>query len=258
MLGAYIGDIVGSVYEWNNIKTKDFPFFQAGCEFTDDSVMTCAVAKAIRAYLVQNRGPNLSDLLVSEMQRLGRQYPNAGYGGMFAKWLVSTNPTPYNSFGNGSAMRVSAAGWYAESLEEALNLAEASAEVTHSHPEGIKGAKATAAAIFLARQGLDKSEIKSYIETAYYKLPYPLDEIRPDYRFNETCQETVPQAMVAFFESTDFEDAIRNAISLGGDSDTLAAITGSVAEAYYGIPPALRQEAMDFLDSELKSVLPGF
>lgn len=237
MLGAIIGDVVGSVYEWNNIKTKDFEFFKPNCFFTDDTVMTVAVAKALlltrEKQSKANEKISFKKELIKQMQDFGKRFPNAGYGGMFAGWLVSDNPKPYNSFGNGSAMRVSPCGYIAVTLDEALLLAKVSAEVTHNHPEGIKGAQVIAAAIFLARCNRSKEEIKEYIEENFYTLDKTLDEIRPSYSFNETCQETVPQAIQAFLESTDFEDAIRNAISLGGDSDTLAAITGSIAWAYY-------------------------
>ena len=223
MLGAIIGDIVGSVYEWDNIKTKDFPLFSEKGSFTDDTVMTIAVADA----LMKGGTP---DEFIDSMKEIGRQYPNSGYGGGFSNWLFSDDREPYNSWGNGSAMRVSPCGWVAKSLDEAEALAEKSASVTHNHPEGIKGAQATAAAIYLARTGTKKDKIKEYIESNYgYDLRRTLDEIRPVYRFNESCQETVPEAIIAFLESTDFEDAFRNAISLGGDSDTLAAITGSIA-----------------------------
>lgn len=237
MLGAIIGDVVGSVYEWNNIKTKDFEFFKPNCFFTDDTVMTVAVAKALlltrEKQSKANEKISFKKELIKQMQDFGKRFPNAGYGGMFAGWLVSDNPKPYNSFGNGSAMRVSPCGYIAVTLDEALLLAKVSAEVTHNHPEGIKGAQVIAAAIFLARCNRSKNEIKEYIQDNFYPLDKSLDEIRLNYSFNETCQETVPQAIWAFLESVDFEDAIRNAISLGGDSDTLAAITGSIAWAYY-------------------------
>lgn len=231
MYGAIIGDIIGSVYEFNNIKTKDFPFFSNRSTYTDDSIMTIAVAKA----LMHSRDTQTSfkTTLIQCMREYGRQYPYAGYGGMFSQWLISETSEPYNSFGNGSAMRVSPCGLIAVTLQEALDLAKASAEVTHNHPEGIKGAQATAAAIFLAKYGKSKDEIKEYIEANFYTLDASLDDIRPGYFFNETCQETVPQAIVAFLESETYEDAIRNAVSLGGDSDTLAAITGSIAWAFY-------------------------
>lgn len=231
MYGAIIGDIVGSKYEFNNIKTKAFPFISEGCEFTDDTVMTVAVARALLRSIEEKRP--FKPILVQEMQSLGREYPHAGYGGMFSSWLYEENPQPYNSFGNGSAMRASPCGLIAVTLDEAVALARASAEVTHNHPEGIKGAEATAAAVFLARTGKSKEDIGGYICDHYYDLSQTLDEIRPTYWFNETCQSTVPQAIIAFLESTSYEDAIRNAISLGGDSDTLAAITGAIAWSYY-------------------------
>ena len=232
--GAVIGDIVGSKYEFNNIKTKDFPFLSDGCNYTDDTIMTIAVAKA----LLRIKYSDFTDFdvfLVEEMQRLGRFYsnPHGGYGGNFGQWLQSNLPHPYNSFGNGSAMRVSPCALFAVELDEALKLAEISASVPHNHPEGIKGAKAVTAAIFMAKTGKTKDEIKKYISEEFYPLTETLDDIRPYYTFNETCQQTVPQAITAFLESTDFEDAIRNAVSLGGDCDTLTAITGSIAWVYY-------------------------
>jgi len=249
MLGAIIGDIVGSVYEWKNIKTKDFPLFGEKNFFTDDTVMTIAVADALL-----NGGT--ADNFIGSMKKFGRLYPNSGYGGRFGSWVLSSDREPYNSWGNGSAMRVSPCAWYADSLKEAETLAEKSASVTHNHPEGIKGAQATAAAIYLARVGKKKAQIKRYIERKYmYDLSRTLDEIRPVYRFNETCQETVPEAIVAFLESNGFEDAIRNAISLGGDSDTLAAITGSIAEAAYDIESIITTNAFYHLDDTLSAVI---
>jgi ADP-ribosylglycohydrolase len=200
-----------------------------------------------------------SDDFIAVMKKYGRLYPDAGYGGRFMDWLGSDRSDPYNSWGNGSAMRVSAVGWAFDTLEQVEEYAEISAAVTHNHPEGIKGAKATATCIFLARKGKLKSEIKSFIESTYgYDLNRTLDEIRPDYQFNESCQETVPEAIIAFLESVDFEDAIRNAISLGGDSDTLAAITGSIAEAAYGVPEELTGQAKSFLDKTLFEVYMEF
>lgn len=232
MKGAIIGDIVGSRYEFNNIKTKKFPLFSEQCGFTDDTVMTVAVARALMA---GGKDPAaLANALIKEMRELGRAYPLAGYGSRFSWWLEMEEPRPYNSYGNGSAMRVSPCGFFADTLEEALALAETSAVVTHNHPEGIKGAKATAAAIFLARKGAEKETIREYIRENFYSLSESLDEIRPKYSFDESCQRTVPQAIQAFLESVDFEDALRNAISLGGDSDTIGAITGGIAWAYYG------------------------
>ena len=272
MLGAIVGDIVGSVYEWNNIKTKDFPLFRDDCFFTDDTVMTCAVAEAI-----MNGGQK--DDFIDSMKKYGRMYPDAGYGARFDAWIHSNDRSPYNSFGNGSAMRVSPCAWVMDATtgelpSEGKRLAQLSAEVTHNHPEGIKGAMATADAIFMCRyyfggycgdyeQPINdnpiecKRLIKEHIEQqyGYNLLSQSLDEIRPTYRFNETCQDTVPQVIVAFLESTDFEDAIRNAISLGGDSDTLAAITGSIAEAAYGIPEWIKDKALSYLDEPLKEVL---
>lgn len=252
MIGAIIGDIVGSVYEWDNIKTKGFPLFRQDCFFTDDTVMTLAIAEGLM------NGGSADDFVVA-MKKFGRLYPDAGYGGRFSGWLGSDNTDPYNSWGNGAAMRVSAASWAFDTLIEVEACAEISAAVTHNHPEGIKGAKATAACIFLARKGKSKSEIKTYIESKYgYNLDCTLDEIRPDYEFNESCQETVPEAIIAFLESIDFEDAIRNAISLGGDSDTLAAITGSIAEAAYGVPEEIKKQALGFLDIRLAGICNNF
>lgn len=249
MLGAIIGDIVGSVYEWHNIKTKDFPLFSEACFFTDDTVMTVAVAEAIK-----NGGK--SNDFIDSMKKWGRLYPDAGYGARFGGWILSNDREPYNSWGNGSAMRVSPCAWAFNTLEEVEQAAKNCAAVTHNHPEGIKGAQATAAAIFLAKNGASKNQIKTYICEKYgYDLSRTIDEIRPAYRFNESCQDTVPQAIIAFLESNDFEDAIRNAISLGGDSDTLAAITGSIAEAAYGVPEEIRQNALGFLDERIRTVV---
>lgn len=256
MLGAIIGDIVGSRFEWNNIKVKEFEFLTYKCAPTDDSVMTLALAQAI---LVSK--PDYSDLsknAVECMQTVGRDYPNCGYGGKFRQWVFSDNPQPYNSFGNGAAMRVSAAGFAATSLDEAKMLAKKITEVTHNHPEGLKGAEATVGAIYMARTGSSILEIRDFIDQNYYPMNFTLDGIRETYRFSENCQDTVPQALMAFFESTGFEDAIRNAISIGGDSDTLAAICGGVAEAYYGIPSEIRKHTLTFLDKQLLQILVAF
>lgn len=256
MLGAIIGDIVGSRFEWNNIKTKEFDFLTYKCFATDDSIMSLAVAQAI----LDCKGDysKLGTAAVTRMQEIGRPYPHCGFGGMFYQWIYSDNPQPYGSFGNGAAMRVSACGFAARSLEEAISLSRAVTEVTHNHPEGIKGAEATAVAIFMAREGKSILEIRDYIDKHYYPMDFTLDGIRDTYEFNETCQNTVPQAIMAFLESTDFEDAIRNAISIGGDSDTLAAITGGIAEAYYGIPTEIRKHALTFLDERLMKILVAF
>lgn len=228
MLGAIVGDIVGSIYEFNNHRSKDFPLFGVDCKFTDDTVLTIAVADCL-----MNNG-NYTEYI----KNYARKYTGRGYGGRFRQWISSESMEPYNSWGNGSAMRVSAVGFAYNDLEAVMNEAKRSAEVTHNHPEGIKGAQATAVAIFMARKGQSKEDIKTAIAQSFdYDLNRTVDEIRPTYVFNESCQETVPEAIIAFLESKDFEDAIRNAISLGGDSDTLACITGGIAEAFYGGVP---------------------
>ena len=256
MIGAIIGDIVGSRFEWNNIKTKEFEFLTHHCKVTDDSIMSLAVAKA----LLDCGGiyDNLGALTVSAMQEIGRPYPYCGYGGMFRRWIYSDNPAPYNSFGNGAAMRVSACGFAAKTLDEAITLSRKVTEVSHNHPEGIKGAESAAVCVFLAREGKSILEIRDYVNERYYPMNFTLDGIRDNYKFNETCQDTVPQAIMAFLESSDFEDAIRNAISIGGDSDTLAAITGGIAEAYYGVPIDIRKHALTFLDERLLKILTDF
>lgn len=253
MLGAIIGDIVGSRFEWNNHRSKDFEFLTYKCFPTDDSIMSLAIAQAI---LVSKKDhSDLSKNAIECMQNVGRNYLNCGYGGSFYGWIFSDDPKPYNSYGNGAAMRVSAAGFAANSIEEAKKLSRLVTEVSHNHPEGIKGAEATAVAIFMAKTGSNIFEIRDYIDKNYYPMNFTLDEIRDTYHFNETCQGTVPQALQAFFESTGFEDAIRNAISIGGDSDTVAAICGGVAEAYYGIPTDIRKHALTFLDQKLMQLL---
>jgi type I restriction enzyme M protein len=256
MIGAIIGDIVGSRFEFDNIKTKDFELFHPSCEFTDDSVMSLAIAKA----LLDCRGDysRLGDLTVKFMQSFGKLYPDCSYGVMFRNWLNSKTPAPYDSFGNGAPMRVSACGFAANSLDETISLSRMVTEVTHNHPEGVKGAEATAVSVFLARTGVKIPELRDYINKRYYPMDFSLDEIRDSYSFNETSQNTVPQAIMAFLESSDFEDAIRNAISIGGDSDTLAAITGAVAEAYYGTPVDVRKSALSYLDERLLKVLREF
>lgn len=232
MWGAIVGDIVGSMYEWNRIKTKTFPFFGKRCDYTDDSVLTAAVAEVL-----MDDAP-----VASVLQDWCRRHPGRGYGGMFAGWIESADPRPYGSFGNGAAMRVSPAAFLnrGRPLEEALAAADRATEVTHDHPEGMKGARATVHAIWLAFRGDDADRIRRTIESGYgYDLSRTADAIRPAYRFDETCQGTVPEALVCALESTDFEDAVRNAVSLGGDADTLAAIAGPVAEALHGVPDDL-------------------
>ena len=257
MLGAIYGDIVGSVFEFNNIRTKDFELFSEKSKFTDDTVMTLAVADALLHLDMARDIERFKNILIEKMHCYGDKYPYAGYGGHFRFWLREKQTGPYGSYGNGSAMRVSPVAWYANSLEECLDFAKASAEVTHNHPEGIKGAVVTAGATYLAKTGATMDEIKAFV-AKYYKIDFTLDEIRPTYEFNETCQDTVPQAMQAFFESISFEDAIRNAISIGGDSDTLAAITGAVAEAYYRMTDMEVQEVTSRLDQTLLKILTDF
>lgn len=256
MLGAIIGDIVGSRYEWDNHCSKDFELLTYKCFFTDDTVMSLAICEALMSS--KSSYDDLSRQSIKCMKEIGRKYPDCGYGGNFHKWMFSTTIEPYNSFGNGAAMRVSACGHVAKSLKEVKLLSEKVTQVTHNHSEGIKGAEAVSAAIYLAREGKNILEIGDYIRKKYYPLDFTLDQIRDTYQVNETCQETVPQALVAFFESVSFEDAIRNAISIGGDSDTLAAITGSIAEAYYGIPTDIRKHAITFLDERLLKILIEF
>lgn len=266
MIGAIIGDIVGSRFEFNNHRSKEFELFTDECEATDDSIMTLCIAKAIMETekIVNKRLDDydfgddyyllLEKMAIKYMQEIGRKYPNCGYGGRFAGWMFSDDPQPYNSFGNGAAMRISPVGFKARTKDEVYHLSEAVTKVTHNHKEGLKGAEATALAIFMARFGYTKSEIRDSINDYYYPLNFTIDEIRDTYKFNETCQETVPQAIQAFLESTSFEDAIRTAISVGGDSDTLAAITGSIAEAYYGVPLETKEKALSYLDDELRLI----
>lgn len=248
MLGAIFGDIVGSVYEFNNTKREDFPLLSKWSHPSDDSIMTLAVARA----LMNTWGRSDDEIkaeLVRSMQQLGRRYPNAGYGGSFSKWLYEKNPRPYNSFGNGSAMRVSSVGWLYQTLDDTLHAAALTAEVSHNHPEGIKGAQAIAASVFLARAGASKEEIFVYAMKTYgEKMIRTLDEIRPDYHFDVSCQGSVPEAILAFIESESYEDAIRKAVSIGGDSDTIACMAGAIAEAFYGMPGKLKRKALQILD----------
>lgn len=256
MIGAIIGDIAGSRFEWNNIKTKEFELLTSKCFFTDDTVMSLAICDA----LMRCGGDytNLAKQAVYSMQTIGRDYPNCGYGGRFQRWIFTSDPKPYHSWGNGSAMRVSGCGYAANSLEQAIELSRLVTEVTHDHPKGIKGAEATVAAVYLARTGKNLLEIRDYINEHYYPMNFTLDSIRDEYSFDVSCQGSVPQALEAFFESESFEDAIRNAISIGGDSDTIAAITGGIAEAYYGVPAGIRKHALTFLDERLLKILMEF
>ncbi len=253
IIGAISGDIIGSIYEFNSIKTKDFELFNRRSEFTDDTVMTLAIAN----WLVEDK--TSKDVLIKNLKRFGNEYPNAGYGGMFKKWLRQDNPDPYGSWANGSAMRVSPCAWVADSLEEAQDLAYQSAAVTHDHPEGIKGALATCDAIYLARIGAEKDEIKDHIETRYeYDLDRSVDEIRQTYSFDVSCAGSVPESIICFLEARDFEDSIRNAVSLGGDADTQAAITGSIASAYWDVPKNISFKAIHRLDYRLLGVFIDF
>lgn len=259
MLGAIIGDMIGAPYEFDRgNKTKDFPLFGKGTEFTDDTVMTIAVCEALMQGLGKPKAL-LQDNLIRSMRSWGRKYPDAGYGGRFGRWLKEEYPQPYNSWGNGSAMRVAAAGWMCNTLEETMDLAKSTAEVTHNHEEGIKGAQATAAAIYLARTGKCKECIKEFIERTFgYDLSRTCDEIRPGYHHVESCQETVPEAITAFLEGDDFEDVIRTAVSLGGDCDTLTCIAGSIAEAFYGIPERIANQARERLSPDIIRVIDEF
>ena len=250
MIGAIAGDIIGSVYEFNPIKTKDFPLFSPHCSFTDDTVLTVAVADAVlngRSYF-------------ESIRNIGRRYPDAGYGGFFLRWLHSEDSRPYNSWGNGSAMRVSPIGFAFSDEETILREAARTAEITHNHPEGIKGAQATALAIFLARTRSSKDEIRRTIQSRFaYDLDRTVDEIRPSYSFTESCQQTTPEAIIAFLDSTSYEDAIRNAVSLGGDADTLACITGGIAEAFYGeVPSEIRTKVLECVSPDLWEITDKF
>lgn len=258
MYGAILGDIIGSPYEFDRgSKTKVFPLFAEGSQFTDDTVMTLAVAEALME--ARDDEEALRQALIRSMQKWGRRYPDAGYGARFCGWLESSDPQPYHSWGNGSAMRVSPAAWLGQDLATVRRLARRTAEVTHDHPEGIKGAEATAAAIFLGRTGHSKAEIKAYIEAEFgYDLSRTCDEIRPTYHHVESCQETVPEAITAFLEGDSFEDVIRTAVSLGGDCDTLTCIAGSMAEGFYGVPEELKQACRERLPEDLKAVLTRF
>ena len=248
MLGAIVGDIVGSIYEFNNLKSKDFPLFQDHCQFTDDTILTIATADAL-----------MGDWdFATKYREYGKNYPSS-YGGFFRNWIHDDAQGPYNSFGNGSAMRVSPVAWFEDKEHRVMELAKRSAEVTHNHPEGIRGAQATAMAILWARQGQSKDDIVAGIEERfYYSISTPIDDIREGYEFDVTCQGSVPEAIRCFYEASDFEDAIRNAISIGGDSDTLAAIAGSIAEAKWGVPEEIGREALGRLDKALLDKFESF
>lgn len=259
MYGALLGDMIGAPYEFDRgDKTKDFPLFCKYSHFTDDSVMTIAVGEALLDFRFRE-DEDIKAGLVESMRKWGRKYPDAGYGRKFYHWLHARHPEPYGSYGNGSAMRVSSAGWLFDTLAETRHMARLTAEVTHNHPEGIKGAEATASAIFLARTGHSKEEIRDYIVREFgYDLSRTCDQIRPGYYHTESCQKTVPEAITAFLEGTDFEDVIRTAVSLGGDCDTLTCIAGSIAEAFYGVPAILAAECRSRLPEDMLYILGRF
>lgn len=268
MIGAIIGDIVGSRYEFRPVKSKNFELFvgegyidpkemtvmnfKSGSRFTDDTVMTLCVCKA----LLECNGnyDDLSQKTIYYMQEIGNKYPLSGYGFRFCNWLMSRNPLPYNSFGNGSAMRISPVPYFAKSEEQCRELARKVTEITHNHPEGLKGAEAVAMCIWLAKNGKNKMFIKDYVEKHYYKLDFDYSELLERYDFNETCQGSVPQSIYCFLISNSYEDTIRTAISLGGDADTMACIAGSIAEAFYGVPEEMKTRVLDFLSPELKNI----
>ena len=254
-LGAIVGDIVGSRFEFKNCKSKDFKLFTEFCFPTDDSIMTISIMDAV---MKSKNDEELKENAVKSMRKIGQNYPNCGYGGRFANWMYAENPEPYNSYGNGAAMRVSPVAYIDTDLNGVISAAYAVTGVTHNHPEGMRGAAIVAACIWAARHMWTKEEIRDYVNKNYRPINFTLDQIRDVYRFNETCQGTVQPAIEAFLESTDFEDSIRNAISIGGDSDTIAAITGSIAGAYYGVPDVIAYRAMSFLDDRLRSIVKRF
>lgn len=260
MYGAILGDMIGSPYEFDmGNKSKEFPLFSERSTFTDDTVMTIAVAAVFLDNNLLMNEAVIRQKLIESLHKYGKMFPDAGYGGRFGMWLFLEGTEPYNSYGNGSAMRVSSVAWLFDDLGLVRLMARLSAEVTHNHSEGIKGAEATASAIFLARKGHPKAEIKKYIEHQFgYDLSRTCDEIRPSYRHVETCQETVPEAITAFLEGESFEDVIRTAVSLGGDCDTLTCIAGAIAEGFYGVPEALKQECRNRLPKQILKVLLHF
>ena len=254
MLGALVGDIVGSVYEFANTKSTDFELFTPWSSYTDDSVMTLAVAK----WLVEDEAHTIHYLIYC-MQELGNRYPNAGYGGNFGWWLRQDDPKPYNSWGNGAGMRVSPVGLYAKTLDEALALAAITASVSHNHPEGVKGAQAVASCVFLAKEGKAKTEIKAYVQNTFgYNLNRKIAEIRPRYGFDVSCQGSVPESIIAFLEGNSFEEVLRLAISLGGDSDTIGAMAGAIAACVYPIPDDIEKRCDAILTEDLREIKDRF
>ena len=256
ILGAIVGDIVGSRFEFDNYRAKDFDLFAPGCFATDDSIMTLAIAKALLD--ADGDMEKLKRITAPTMQRIGRPYPRCGYGGHFYEWMYSDDPKPYNSFGNGAAMRVSPVAYASQTIDGVKKLSHIVTAVSHDHPEGLKGAEAAAVATFMALTGSSKEEIRAAMERDYYTVAFTIDEVRPTYEFDETCQETLPVALAAFYEAQDYEDAVRNAVSVGGDSDTIAAITGAIAGAYYGVPEDISGKALKYLDSRLTDIYTAF
>ena len=260
MFGAILGDIIGQPYEFNRSpKTKKFPLFSKNPRFTDDTVMTIAICDGILKAGLDADENTMKTAMITSMQLWGHKYPHAGYGRKFYVWLACEDTKPYGSYGNGSAMRVSSVGWLFDTLERSREVARWSAEITHNHPEGIKGAESIASVIWMARNGKSKDEIKDYIMKEFgYDLSRTCDEIRPGYRHVESCMETCPEAITAFLEGEDFEDVIRTAVSLGGDCDTLTCITGGMAEAFYGVPEGFKQECISRLPDEFLEVIDQF
>ena len=260
MIGAIIGDVVGSRFEFDNYKSKIFQFFDEDSCFTDDTVMTCAVAEALMRSWDKDKFETLEEVAKYTLQDVGVWYPYCGYGAKFIKWMYSYDPQPYNSCGNGSAMRISAVGDIARSVEEAKKLAHAVTVISHDHPEGLKGAEAVAVAIYMLRHGASKKEVREYIQDNYYDVSMKVSDLRreTDGHGKEICQITVPQAFVCFFEGVSFRDVIRNCVSIGGDTDTIGAIAGGLAEAYYGVPAKDKERVMQYLDDELRAVVDGF
>ena len=260
MYGAILGDIIGSRFEFDRGGwTKDFELFTPKCSFTDDTVMTVAVAEALMDAGEEASVDEIGKACIESMQKWGRKYPNAGYGGRFIGWLFEDDPKPYDSWGNGSAMRVAAAGWLYDSIERTREAARATAGVSHNHPEGIKGAECTAAVIYLGRTGSTKEEIREYVTKEFgYDISGTVDEIRPLHRHDESCMDALPKALVSFFEGESYEDVVRNAVSLGGDTDTIAAIAGSMAEGMYGVPEELKKECLSRIPEEMADVVKAF
>ncbi|MCR5502758.1 MAG: ADP-ribosylglycohydrolase family protein [Lachnospiraceae bacterium] len=260
MYGAILGDIIGSRFEFDRgNRSRDFKLFAPGCEFTDDSVMTVAVAEALMKADAGDDEPTVKAHLIESMKKWGRSYPDAGYGARFIHWVLSNDTKPYGSYGNGSAMRVSAAGWLYDSLERTREVARWTAEVSHNHPEGIKGAECTAAVIYMGRTGASKEEIREYVIREFgYDLSETLEEMRNRHKHDESCMDSLPKALRSFFDGNSYEDVVRNAVSLGGDTDTLAAIAGAMAEGFYGVPAELKEEGRNYMPEDMLNVAANF